>query len=330
MTTSVAGTGVYEDWRPVEESLARRVWRSISSFTRKKPLGAACGLVVLFFVVIGDFVPETVNKASSVAGFGHPVPYLADVLQEHTTIVYRYTAEDLRHRLAGPSSTHLLGTDQLGRDIFSRLLYGARVAVVVSIGAVFISETMGAAIGIAVGYYGGWLDKIAYRLVDVFQALPGLVVLITIFGVFGSGLWQMVFVIGFLGGPPSSRIIRGQTLSVMASPYIEAERVLGASDMRIMVHHILPNVFALVILSSTVRFGILVLVEASLSFLGFGMPPPFPSWGQMLSVDGQAYMRTQPGLAIYPGIAIAMLVFSYNLWGDALRDVLDPRLRGSR
>ena len=140
----------------------------------------------------------------------------------------------------------------------------------------------------------------------------------------------MVIVIGFLGGPPASRIIRGQTISIMASPYIEAERVLGASDMRIMFRHILPNVFALIILGSTVRFGTVVLIEASLSFLGFGMPPPFPSWGQMLSIDGREFMRTQPGLAIYPGLAIGLLVFAYNLFGDALRDVLDPRLRGGR
>ena len=321
-------TGVLDDWRPASRQLGP--FSSLWSFAKRKPLGAASGLIVLFFVIIGDLVPETINKASSLAGAGTPVPYVADVLNDNTGVVYRYTQQDLRARLEGPSSQHLLGTDHLGRDILSRLIYGARVAIMVSIGAVIITETMGAVIGITFGYYGGWLDKLAYRLVDVFQALPGLVILITIFGVFGSGLWQMVIVIGFLGGPPASRIIRGQTISIMASPYIEAERVLGASDMRIMFRHILPNVFALIILGSTVRFGTVVLIEASLSFLGFGMPPPFPSWGQMLSIDGREFMRTQPGLAIYPGLAIGLLVFAYNLFGDALRDVLDPRLRGGR
>jgi peptide/nickel transport system permease protein len=236
----------------------------------------------------------------------------------------------LRARLQGPSGKHLLGTDSIGRDILSRLLYGARTAVMVAFGAVLISESIGATIGIMSGYYGGWVDKFAYRLVDVFQALPGLVVLITILGIFGSGLWQLIFVIGFVGGPPGSRTIRGQTVYVMASPFIEAARVIGASDMRVMTKYVLPNVFHLIVLQATLRLGFVVLLEASLSFLGYGLPPPFPSWGQMLSLEGREYMRTQPGLAIYPGLAIGLLVFSFNLFGDALRDVLDPRLRGSR
>jgi peptide/nickel transport system permease protein len=154
--------------------------------------------------------------------------------------------------------------------------------------------------------------------------------LITILGIFGSGLWEMIIVIGVLGGPGGSRTLRGQTIYVMASPYIEAARVLGAGDRRIMTRYVLPNIFALIILASTLRLGFVVLIEASLSFLGYGLPPPYPSWGQMLSLEGREYMRTQPGLAIYPGLAIGLLVFSYNLFGDALRDVLDPRLRGSR
>jgi peptide/nickel transport system permease protein len=140
----------------------------------------------------------------------------------------------------------------------------------------------------------------------------------------------MIIVIGVLGGPGGSRTLRGQTIYVMASPYIEAARVLGAGDRRIMTRYVLPNIFALIILASTLRLGAVVLIEASLSFLGYGLPPPYPSWGQMLSLEGREYMRTQPGLAIYPGLAIGLLVFSYNLFGDALRDVLDPRLRGSR
>jgi peptide/nickel transport system permease protein len=242
----------------------------------------------------------------------------------------RYDKNNLRDRLEGASSKHLLGTDELGRDIFSRLVYGARVSIMVPFGAVLISETLAATIGIMSAYYGGWVDKGAQRLVDIFQALPGLVVLITVLGIFGSGLWQMIAVIGVLGGPPGSRIIRGQVLSIMASPYIEAGRVIGAGDRHIMMKYVLPNVMALIILGSTIRLGAVVLIEASLSFLGYGLPPPFPSWGQMLSLQGREYMRTAPGLAIYPGIAIGIVVFAYNLLGDALRDVLDPRLRGSR
>ncbi len=193
-----------------------------------------------------------------------------------------------------------------------------------------ISESIAAAIGVMTAYYGGWTDKVGQRVVDVFSALPYLVVLITILGIFGTGLWQLIIAIGVLGGPGGSRVIRGQVLSIMASPYIEAGRVIGAGDRRIMLTYVLPNVAALIILGSTIRLGGVVLLEASLSFLGYGLPPPFPSWGQMLSIQGREYMRSAPGLAIYPGIAIGIIVFSYNLLGDALRDVLDPRLRGSR
>ena len=321
-----------EGWtQPVQKSFFQRVFSGLWNFIRKKPLGAFCGAVVIFFMIIGDLVPETINKAAQVTGLGEsPAPYFADFLEKNTGIIYPYAKQDLRARLQDPSSKHLLGTDSIGRDILSRLVYGARTAVMVSFGAVLISETIAATLGIAAGYYGGIVDKFAYRIVDVFQSLPGLVVLITILGIFGSGLWEMIIVIGVLGGPGGSRTLRGQTIYVMASPYIEAARVLGAGDRRIMTRYVLPNIFALIILASTLRLGFVVLIEASLSFLGYGLPPPYPSWGQMLSLEGREYMRTQPGLAIYPGLAIGLLVFSYNLFGDALRDVLDPRLRGSR
>jgi peptide/nickel transport system permease protein len=321
-----------EGWtQPVQKPFFTRVANGLWNFARKKPLGAVCGIIVVSFMIIGDLVPETINKVAQVTGAGDtPVPYFADFLEKNTGFVYPYAKQDLRARLQDPSAAHLLGTDSIGRDILSRLIYGARTAVMVSFGAVLISETIAATLGIAAGYYGGAVDKLAYRIVDVFQSLPGLVVLITILGIFGSGLWEMIIVIGVLGGPGGSRTLRGQTIYVMASPYIEAARVLGAGDRRIMTRYVLPNIFALIILASTLRLGAVVLIEASLSFLGYGLPPPYPSWGQMLSLEGREYMRTQPGLAIYPGLAIGLLVFSYNLFGDALRDVLDPRLRGSR
>ena len=312
-----------------ERGRASRWLHAITSFAKKKPLGFVCGIIVVFSLIIGDFFPATINKISSTIGLGEPIPYLVDVLEENTSFVYPYNEKDLRDRRAAISSEHLLGTDGTGQDVFSRLLYGARVAVIVSVAAVLISETIGATIGIISGYYGGAVDKFAYRIVDVFQALPGLIVLIAILGLLGSGLWEMVFAIGIIGGPPASRIIRGQTISIMTSPYIEAGKSIGASDTRIMFRYVLPNVFALIILGSTLRLGQVVLIEASLSFLGFGVPG-FPTWGQMLSTDGRTEMRVQPGLAIYPGICIGILVFSYNLFGDALRDVLDPRLRGTR
>jgi peptide/nickel transport system permease protein len=329
---AVAGGAVQEfDFLNIQAERGRlSQWtHALTSFARKKPLGAFCGLVVIFSILIGDFVPASLNKIASTAGLGEPVPYLADVLRDNTGFVYPYNEKNLRDRRAGISTSHLLGTDGTGQDVFSRLLYGARVAVIVSVAAVMISETIGATIGIVAGYYGGFVDKFLYRIVDVFQALPGLIVLIAILGLLGSGLWEMVFAIGIIGGPPASRIIRGQTISIMTTPYIEAGKSIGASDLRIMWKYVLPNVFALIILGSTLRLGQVVLIEASLSFLGFGVPG-FPTWGQMLSTDGRTEMRVQPGLAIYPGLCIGILVFSYNLFGDALRDVLDPRLRGTR
>jgi len=328
----LGGIAEVEGWEaPVHKPWQVRLARSLANFARKKPLGFVCGFVVIFFFIVGDVVPETINKASRVAGISdRPVPYVADQLEQAFPWVYPFAQQDLRARLQGSSSKHLLGTDAIGRDIFSRLLYGARTAVMVSFGAVLISMSIGAAIGIMSGFYGGWVDKGMYRIVDVFQALPPLVVFIVILGVFGSGLWALIIVLGVIGGPIQSRLIRGQTIYVMSSPFIEAARVVGCGDRRIMMRYILPNVFHLIVLQATFSLGFLVLLEATLSFLGYGLPPPFPSWGQMLSLDGRQYMRTQPGLAIYPGVAIGILVFSFNLFGDALRDVLDPRLRGSR
>ena len=320
-----------EEWVRLDDSaLPVRIARGLRSFVAHKPLGAFCGLLVVLFMVIGDVVPATINKVTTETGLGAPVPYLADQMEQTLPFVYPYAKQNLRDRLKGSSFDHLLGTDNNGRDVFSRILYGARTAVMVSFGAVLLASVVGTAIGIMSGFYGGWVDKGIYRIVDVFQALPGLVVLITILGLFGSGLWQMIFALGLVFGPNNSRVLRGQTLSIMSSPYMEAARVIGCSDRRMMLRYILPNVFPLILLQSTVWLGVVVLVEASLSFLGFGIQPPFPSWGQMLSLDGRQFMSVHPGLAIYPGVAIGILVFSFNLFGDALRDVLDPRLRGSR
>jgi peptide/nickel transport system permease protein len=328
----VGSIGAVEDWEaPADHAFLARMFSGVRHFARKKPLGFICGVVVLFFFLIGDAIPETVNKITRTAGVSdRPIPYLADQVVGQVSWLYPYQQQDLRARLEGSSSRHFLGTDAIGRDILSRLFYGARVAVMVAFGATFIAVTIGGTIGIMSGFYMGFVDKVLYRIVDAFQALPGLVLFIVILGIFGSGLWPIVFVLGAVFGPSQSRIIRGQTLSIMSTPFIEAAKVVGASDRRIMTRYVLPNTFHLIVLNATFLLGLMVLVEATLSFLGYGLPPPFPSWGQMLSLDGRQYMRTQPGLAIYPGVAIGILVFSFNLFGDALRDVLDPRLRGSR
>jgi len=287
---------------PVWKRLPAALWK----FARRKPLGFSGLLIIVVLVVIA-------------------LPPVA-----HAVAPYDYAKQSLRHRLEGASAAHLLGTDGQGRATLSPLIYGARVAVVVGIGAVAISETIGALIGLVSGFYGGAFDKLFQRLVDIFQSLPPLILLITVLGLLGSGLWSMVLAIGVISGPTGSRIIRGQVLALRSRPFIEASRVLGATNRRLIFRHVLPNVLPLIILGASVRIGAVVLLEASLSFLGFGLPPPFPSWGQMLTLDGREYMRRQPGLAIYPGLAIGLAVFSFNVFGDALRDVLDPRLRVGR
>jgi len=296
---------------PAPRPLPWRLLGGVARFARRKPLGFFCAAIMTILVVLAIPAVEEVVA---------PYPYAQGV----THIRHG-------HRLQpGFSSEHRLGTDNQGRDTFSRLIYGTRVTIVIGFGAVAISVVLSATIAVISGYYMGWADKLGQRLVDIFQSLPGLALLITIFGVYGRGWWQLVVVIGVVIGIPGSRIIRNQVISVMASPYVESARVAGAGHLRVMWRYVLANVLPLIILAATFRLGQVVLLEATLSFLGFGVPPPYPSWGQMLSLDGREFMRTAPGLAIYPGVAIGLAVFSFNLFGDALRDVLDPRLRGSR
>jgi peptide/nickel transport system permease protein len=323
--------GEWDSWAaPRRIALPARFTSNVLKFIRRKPLGAFCGVTILFFLIIGDIVPESVNSVSKLLGTGdQPVPYLADILEKNFDFIHHYGQADLRNRLSGSSSEHLLGTDSTGRDTFSRLLYGTRIAIMVSFGGMIIATIIQVIINVPAGYYLGWYDKLMYRIMDMADSLPTLIVLIVILGIWGSGLWAMLIAIGFVlgfGGRP----LRGQTIQIMTMPYIEAARTSGASDTRIMMRYVIPNLLPLIILYSTFRLGIIVLLEATLSFLGFGLTPPFPSWGQMLSLEGRLYMRTNPELAIYPGLAIGLLVFSFNLFGDALRDVLDPRLRGAR
>jgi peptide/nickel transport system permease protein len=240
----------------------------------------------------------------------------------------------LRNRLEGSSGEFWLGTDATGKDIFSRLVYGARISMMVGFGAVAIGTTGAAFLGIVSGFLGGATDKVIQRFVDAWQAMPGLIILITFLGIARrmpsvNILLAMVLAIGILSIAGSSRVIRAQVLTIKNQPYVEAARCMGAGNARIIWNCVVPNVFPLMLVSMTVALGGVILAEASLSFLGFG-PAGEPSWGQMLSVDGREYMRVQPGLAIWPGVCIALAVFGFNVFGDALRDTLDPRLRGSR
>jgi peptide/nickel transport system permease protein len=285
--------------RADKRSALRRVLR----VTRRKPLGAFGGLIVLLMLITAIF-------AESIAPF-------------------HYNKTHVRDRLKPPSATYILGTDNLGRDIFSRIVYGARISMIVSLSSVFIGIVLATVVGTTSGYFGGAFDILVQRVVDAWQAFPGLIVLLSIMAVVGSGIINLTIALGVLVAAGTSRVIRSATLSVKEHSYIEAARAVGASHWRILLRYILPNVMAPIIIAATVTLGFVILAEASLSFLGFGVPPPYPSWGLMLNGSGRVFMLRAPWMALWPGIAVSLAVFGFNMLGDALRDVLDPRLRGT-
>ncbi|MEO6043914.1 MAG: ABC transporter permease [Tepidiformaceae bacterium] len=230
-------------------------------------------------------------------------------------------------RLEDPSFSHLMGTDSIGRDVFSRIVYGARISVLIGFGAVAVGTAIGTVIGLLTGFFGGWTDTLIQRLIDVMMTVPGLILALVIITIWGQGVSQLILTIGVLIMPGTARIVRASVLSEKNNQYVEAAHVLGASNTRIMFRHLLPNVSASIIVIMSVMVGVAILVEAALSFLGLGIRPPTASWGQMLSIDGRTYMLQQPWLAIWPGLAISIIVLSLNLLGDSLRDITDPKLR---
>lgn len=281
--------------------------RAVGRFARRQPIGFVGGLIVLGFVILAVFAPWI-------------APYDPDAI-------------DLRARLEGPSRAHLLGTDQVGHDVLSRLIHGARLSLVIAFGAVLISSSLATIFGLLSAYLGGWVDTVMQRFVDAWIAMPDLVILITFAGIVrriegANMIMALLFALAFLRIAPATRLIRSVVLEVRSRPFIEAAEAAGATSLRAMAQHVLPNVFPLILISATVALPGAILAEASLSFLGLG-PAGESSWGQMLSVDGRDYFRRQPGLAIWPGVAIALSVFGFNMFGDSLRDILDPRLRGS-
>jgi peptide/nickel transport system permease protein len=293
-------------WSTVEkvsgrlQTITRGVWRLI----KEKPLGACGGVIVLVLLICALLAP-----------------WIA-------TFPYDYT--DVRQRLKPPGPQFYLGTDNLGRDLFSRIVYGARISVTVGFGAVSLGICLATIVGVVSGYFGGKFDVLVQRLVDAWQALPGLVVLISIMAVLGPGLLNVIFALGLLSAANGSRIIRSAALTARENQFVEAARAVGASHRRIIVRYILPNIMATIIIIATINLGFAILTESSLSFLGLGVPPPYPSWGEMLSGSGRSYMHKAPWMATWPGVAISLAVFGFNMLGDALRDLLDPRLRGGR
>ncbi|HEX6912940.1 MAG TPA: oligopeptide ABC transporter permease [Longimicrobium sp.] len=230
-------------------------------------------------------------------------------------------------RYLSPSPQHWLGTDKFGRDILSRVLYGARISLSIGFVAVGISMTLGTLIGAVAGYFGGWVDSVLMRFTDMMLAFPRLVLLIVVIAVFESpSIWLVVVVLGLTGWMGTSRIVRGEVLSLREREFVQAARALGMGDLRIILRHVVPNTMAPVIVSATLGIGLTILTEASLSFLGLGVQPPTPSWGNMVA-DGRDALTEAWWIATFPGLAIVLTVVAFNLLGDGLRDALDPRLR---
>jgi len=247
----------------------------------------------------------------------------ADVLQTHDPI-----ATDAAQTLAPPSHDHWLGSDHLGRDIYSRIVHGARVSLIVGIASTLLGSVLGGIFGLLSGYVGGTTDLIVQRVLDILQGLPLLVLALVMTASLGPSIPNVILAISIPIIPRASRVIRASVLSIREMQYVEAARALGLRHARIAFRHVLPNTIGPFIVLTTAQLGSAILVEAALSFLGLGVPEPYPSWGRMLSVSAAEYAQKAPHLVLFPGIAISLAVFGSNLLGDALRDTLDPRLRG--
>jgi len=276
-------------------------WNDVGYLARRYPLGVAGAIIMVIFVFAAVF-----------AGTVAP-------LDPFTT--------NPRASLAPPGSKYLMGADMMGRDVFSRMIHGARISLAVSLGATFLGSGFGAALGLASGYVGGWFDLLVQRVAEIMQSLPLLVMALVITASLGPSLPNTIIAIAIPLIPNVARVIRSNVLSLREMPFVEAAKATGMSEFRIAVIHVLPNTLAPLIVLATAQLGSTILTEASLSFLGLGVPEPWPSWGRMLSESAAEYVRTAPWLVIFPGLAISLVVFGTNLLGDALRDALDPRQR---
>ena len=241
---------------------------------------------------------------------------------------YPFDELNLADRLQGYSTTHLLGTDQLGRDLLSRLLYGARISLVVGLAATALNVVVATLIGGGSGFLGGKVDLVAQRFVDAWMAFPGLLLLLTIMSIAGPGILQIILVLGIAGGIGGSRVLRGAVIGIKENDYFLAARAVGSATTATLTRHVLPNIAAPIVIVFSINVGGVILAEASLSFLGFGLPIQVPSWGGMLSREGRRFMEQAPWLALWPGLALTIVVYCLNMFGDAMRDLLDPRLRG--
>ena len=276
-------------------------WSGARFLARRYPLGAIGAAIMAVFVFAAVF--------AEIIAFQDPLATNASL------------------SLAPPSAAHWLGTDNFGRDVYSRIVYGARISLAVGIGSTALGCLFGVALGLLSGYLSGWVDLLVQRLIDILQALPLLVLALVMAAALGPSLQNTIIAIAIPLIPYVARVIRANTLALRELPFVDAARAIGMSDLRIAIRHVLPNTLAPLIVLASAQLGAAVLTEASLSFLGLGIPEPYPSWGRMLSESAAEYVRSAPWLVIFPGIAISLVVFGTNLLGDAARDLLDPRQR---
>ena len=281
----------------------RTTWETIVNFAQRKPLGAFGAIIMIVLVVVAVLAPVIATDD----------PRLTNASQ----------------RFSPPGAETWLGGDQIGRDVFSRLVYGTRISLVVGLLSVLFGVTIGAFIGIVSGYFGGITDLAIQRVMDAMMSFPALILALAIMAILGASVTNVVIALSAVFIPGAARTIRSQALSIKEVDYVLAARAVGAGDCRIVMRHMAPNCAATFIVLASISLGWAIVVEASLSFLGVGIPPDVPSWGGMLNGVAQNSLDVAPWLGVFPGLAIAITVFAVNLLGDALRDVLDPRLRGA-
>ena len=284
----------------------RRQAIGLRRFAVSKPMGAA-GLVFVVLIVLAAVFAPVVSPYD---------PYASNLNEDGLPV-----------RLEGPGTSFPLGTDALGRDVLSRIVYGARISLVVGLGAVGLGTLFGALVGLVSGYFVGKIDQVLQRVVDTLMAIPAIVLALAVITMLEPGLFNIILVIAIVIAPGTSRVVRGTVLAIKENVYIEAARSIGAGGTRIVFRHILPNVVAPIIVIASIWVGNAIVIEAALSYLGLGTPPPTPTWGGMLALEGRRHLENAPWLALAPGAAISIAVLSVNMLGDALRDVLDPRLR---
>lgn len=277
--------------------------RAAAAFLRANPLGTICAVVLVLITLVAIFAPRLAP--------------------------YSPTSTHLTEQLQSPNGRHLLGTDNLGRDLLSRIIYGARISMTVGFVSMVVSGTVALLLGVTGAFFRGPWDYAVSRVVEVVQALPGIILLLALVAIAGRSVLSIGLVLGLLAGIVGSRVVRATTLTITAQPFVEVARGVGAGPLRLMLRHILPNLFPIAIVLGTINVGFAILAEAGLSFLGYGVAPPAASWGGLISIQGRTYMVLAPWLFYAPVLTLMVVIFSCNMLGDTLRDRLDPRLRGS-